>query len=111
MGLRAEVHPRPARGAERPAPYAGETLYGWDPKEKRLAYWYWNSDGEMLVGAVEYRADSIVFPTEYTTDKGTVEMLATWARTGQDSYRVATSQRAGEAWKPLWAMELKRKRS
>ncbi len=93
------------------APYAGETLYGWDPKEKRLAYWYWNSDGEMLVGTVEYRADSIVFPTEYTTDKGTVEMLATWTRTGPDSYRAATSQRAGDAWKPLWAMELKRKRS
>ena len=52
------------------APYAGETLYGWDPKEKRLAYWYWNSDGEMLVGAVEYRADSIVFPTRVHDRQG-----------------------------------------
>ena len=23
------------------APYAGEALYGWDPKAKRLAFWYW----------------------------------------------------------------------
>jgi hypothetical protein len=93
------------------APYAGETLYGWDAKEKRLAFWYWNSDGEVLVGTVEYRPDSIVFPTRLETDKGIIELRATWTRTGPDSYRVAQSQRAGEAWKPLWAMELKRKRS
>jgi hypothetical protein len=92
------------------APYAGETLYGWDAKEKRLAFWYWNSDGEVLVGTVEYRPDSIVFPTRYETDKGTIELRATWTRTGPDSYRAAQSQRAGEAWKPLWAMELKRRR-
>jgi hypothetical protein len=92
------------------APYAGETLYGWDAKQKRLAFWYWNSDGEVLVGTVEYRPDSIVFPTRLETEKGTVELRATWTRTGPDSYRVAQSQRAGEAWKPLWAMELKRKR-
>ena len=91
------------------APYAGETIYGWDAKEKRMAYWYWNSDGEMMAGTVEYRPDSIVFPTRYETDKGTVELRATWTRTGPDSYRVAQSQRAGDAWKRLWAMELKRK--
>jgi hypothetical protein len=92
------------------APYAGETLYGWDPREKRLALWYWNSEGEVLVGAVEYRPGSIVFPTRYITDKGAVELRATWTRTGPDSYRVEQSQRAGVAWKPLWTMDLKRKR-
>jgi hypothetical protein len=90
------------------APYAGETLYGWDPEEKRLGFWYWNSEGEVLIGAVEYRPASIVFPTKHVTDKGTVELRATWTRTSQDSYRVEQSQRAGEEWKPLWAMELKR---
>jgi hypothetical protein len=91
-----------------PAPYAGETLYGWDPEEKRLGFWYWSSDGEILTGRVEYRPKSIVFPTKYVTDKGTVELRATWTRTGQDSYRAEESQRAGEKWKPLWTMELKR---
>jgi hypothetical protein len=91
------------------APYAGETLYGWDAEEKRLGFWYWNSEGEVIVGAVEYRPGSIVFPTKHVTDKGTMELRATWTRTGQDSYRVEQSQRAGQAWKPLWTMELKRK--
>ena len=91
------------------APYAGETLYGWDAERKRLGFWYWNSEGEVLVGAVEYRPDSIVFPTEHVTDKGTMELRATWTRTSERSYRVEQSRRAGEGWKPLWTMELKRK--
>jgi hypothetical protein len=93
------------------APYSGEALYGWDPKEKRLAFWYWNSDGDFLPGNVEYHPKSIVFPTRLETDKGTIELRATWTRTGPDSYRVDQSQRAGAVWKPLWTMELKRKRS
>jgi hypothetical protein len=89
------------------APYAGETLYGWDPKERRLGFWYWNSEGEMLTGTVEYRPGAIVFPTTHVTDKGTVELRATWTRRGQDGYRVEQSQRVGDEWKPLWTMELK----
>ncbi len=90
-------------------PYAGETLYGWDPKEKRPAFWYFNSDGEVLIGTVEYQADSIAFPTRYETDTGPVELRAVWTRMGKDSYQVDQSRRAGTAWKPLWAMERKRK--
>jgi hypothetical protein len=90
------------------APYAGETLYGWDPVEKRLGFWYWNSEGDVIVGAVEYRPGSIMFPTRLVTREGTVELRAIWTRTGQDSYRVEQSRREGEVWKPLWTMELKR---
>jgi hypothetical protein len=90
------------------APYAGETLYGWDAEEKRLGFWYWNSEGEVILGAVEYGPRSIVFPTRVVTEKGTMELRATWTRTGPDSYRVEQSRRAGDEWKPLWTMELKR---
>jgi hypothetical protein len=94
--------PQPVSGAG-----ASERLHGahgqpWSPAS--------DGDGEVLVGTVEYRPDSIVFPTRLETDKGIIELRATWTRTGPNSYRVAQSQRAGEAWKPLWAMELKRKR-
>jgi hypothetical protein len=96
------------RNATAPTLYQGETLYGWDPEEKRLAFWYWNSEGEILTGTVEYRPGSIVFPTRRVTDKGTVELRASWSRQGQDGYRVEQTQRVGEEWKPLWTMELKR---
>jgi hypothetical protein len=91
-----------------PAPYAGETLYGWDPEKKRMGFWYWSSEGELLTGTVEYRPDSIVFPTKYVTEKGTVELRAIWTRLSPDSYRAEESQRLRAEWKPLWAMELKR---
>lgn len=90
------------------APYLGETLYGWDPEKKRLGFWYWNSEGELLTGAVEYRPDSILFPTKQVTEKGTVELRAIWTHQGQDRYRVEQSRRVGAGWKPLWTMELKR---
>jgi hypothetical protein len=93
------------------APYAGETIYGWDAKQKQMAYWYWNSKGEVITGTVEYQGGTIVFPTRYETEKGTVEMRAMWTRTGPDSYRVDQSRREGEAWRRLWVMELKRKRN
>src|SRR5690349_20466490 len=38
------------KGAKRP--YEGETLYAWDPQEKRLVYTYWASDGGMSHGDV-----------------------------------------------------------
>jgi hypothetical protein len=90
-------------------PYAGETLYGWDAKAKAPVFWYWNSDGDVLTGTVEYRPESIVFPTRLETDKGMMELRATWTRTGPDGYRVDQSQMADGDWKPLWTMEFKRK--
>jgi hypothetical protein len=90
------------------ATYAGETLYGWDPEQKRLRFWYWSSEGEVLTGGVEYRPGAILFPTRHVTEKGTVELRATWTRSGQDGYRVEQTQRVGETWKPLWTMELRR---
>jgi hypothetical protein len=90
------------------APYEGETIYGWDAQAKRLGFWYWNSQGDVMIGAVEYHPDSIVFPVRMETEKGPMEIRAIWTRTGPDSYRVEQAMRAGDAWKPLWAMQLKR---
>ena len=89
-------------------PYSGETLYGWDPEAKRLGFWYSNSEGEILTGAVEYGPGSIAFPTRHVTEKGSMELRATWTRMGQDGYRVEQTQLVGKTWKPLWTMELKR---
>src|SRR4051794_15824261 len=83
------------------APYAGETLYGWDPKDKRLAFWYWNGDGEILRGTVEYTAKRIIFPTEYDTETGPVELRAIWTPLGPDRYRAEEQRRVGAEWKTL----------
>ena len=92
------------------APYQGETIYGWDPTAKRLSFWYWNSDGLLTVGRVEYTPEGIVFPERYTTSKGEVELKAVWTRLGTDGYRVWQGQRTNSGWKTLWTMDLTRKR-
>ena len=92
------------------APYQGESLYGWDPAAKQLSFWYWNSDGLVTTGRVEYTPEGIVFPERYSTAKGEVELKAVWSRAGADSYRVWQGQRTADGWKTLWTMELIRKR-
>lgn len=63
-------------------------MLGWDTTAKRLGFWYWNSDGLVTVGAIEYRKEGIVFPEHYTTPEGNVELSAVWTRLGPDRYRV-----------------------
>jgi hypothetical protein len=91
------------------SPYAGETLYGWDPKAKRLAFWYWNSDGEILRGTVEYTAEAIVFPTEYESKNGLVELRAIWTPLGPDGYQAEEAQRVNNKWKTIMKLNFKRK--
>ncbi len=94
------------RGGE---PYQGESILGWDGNTKRLAFWYWNSDGVITVGRILYTKNGIVFPERYSAPSGEVELEALWTRVGQDGYRVLQRQRTGTGWKTLWTMELRRK--
>jgi hypothetical protein len=96
------------RGGE--TPYQGESLFWWDPKAGRLAFWYWNSQGGVSEGSADASSEGIVFPEHHTTDSGVVEMKAVWTRTGPDSYRVRQAERGGNDWKTLWTMDLRRRR-
>jgi hypothetical protein len=91
------------------APYAGESLFRWDGKSDRLAFWYWNSQGGVSEGSAEHTPEGIVFPERYTTDSGVVAMKAVWTRTGPDSYRVLQAEHRAGNWKTLWTMELTRR--
>lgn len=91
-------------------PYRGETIYGWDPIAKSLSYWYWNSEGMVIIGRVEFTPDGIVFPSRYATPQGDVELKAVWVRDGADAYRVSQTQLRDGVWKPLWTMRMIRRR-
>jgi hypothetical protein len=93
------------RGGE---PYEGETIYRWDPVEKRIAYWYWGSEGLVVVGYVNPTPEGLVFPSTYATPAGEVELKAVWTRLGADGYRVVQSQPTNGVWKTLWTMDLTR---
>src|ERR1700755_3369496 len=47
------------------APYGGETLYSWDPVAKRIAFAYWNTEGQMMNGQVDSAtSDTLAFTTK-----------------------------------------------
>ena len=88
-------------------PYQGETIYGWDPARQRIAYWYFNSEGQVVTGTVEPTTGGITFPSRLETPKGPVNMKADWTLL-DGGYRATESQQVGGTWKALWTVEYRR---
>ncbi|HEX4682498.1 MAG TPA: hypothetical protein VH277_07320 [Gemmatimonadaceae bacterium] len=89
--------------------YEGETVYGWNPLEKRIEWRYWSNDGMVMDGRVEPRGEDIVFPATYATPAAVAEIRAVWTRRGPDTYRAVQSQKTGDEWKTVLTVEYRRK--
>jgi hypothetical protein len=89
-------------------PYAGETIYMWDRSARRLAFWYWNTEGQLMTGRGDPMAEGLVFLTRMPAPGGEMELKATWTPTGPDGFRIWNGQRIGDGWKELWTMDMKR---
>lgn len=93
----------------RTVPYAGETLYAWDPKQKKVIYTYWASDGAISSGAVEAAGPGeLVFSEAYAAAGGELTMKNVWTRRGGDAYEVSVSRRQNGDWREMWRMTLRR---
>ena len=89
-------------------PYEGETIYGWDPRQKKVIYTYWASDGAISTGSMERVQGGLMFPESYAGDRGGVTMRNVWTITGPDSYDVVVSQLKDGAWREMWRMTMRR---
>jgi hypothetical protein len=90
-------------------PYGGETIYFWDVQQKRIAFSYWNTEGQMMHGFIaSATADSLTFVASVAEGDGASDLRSTWARVGDAGYRVTQLQRNGESWKELFSMEMRR---
>lgn len=90
------------------APYEGETIYSWDAKRRRVAYSYYNSEGQVISGVVESVHGALVFPGQYFSPQGMVQTRAVWSAPQDDHYTIAQSQKSGAKWKPILTMTMKR---
>ena len=97
------------RGA--PKPYSGETTYAWDPKQKRILYWYIASDGSHSTGTAIVQGDAVIFPETHVSGSGRREIVNTWRRTGPDTYRIRVVEKTAVGEKELWSMEMRRTRA
>jgi hypothetical protein len=94
------------RGGE---PYGGETIYFWDAPASRIAFSYWNTEGQMMTGhVVSSVGDTLTFSTTVAGASGPTELRTTWLRFGSSGYRARELQRAGDSWKELFAIEMSR---
>ena len=94
------------RGGKRP--YEGETLYGWDPKQKKVVYTYWASDGAMSTGQMEPGQREIVFSESHASETGELKMRNLWTATGADRYDVVVTQLKDGEWRDMWRMTMRR---
>ena len=91
-------------------PYEGESVYGWDPRQRAVVFTYYALPGFTMTGRAVFADSVITFPNTMETPRGPQEMVSTWRRTGPDSYQVRVTMTAAGVTRELWSMELRRVR-
>ncbi|MEO0998616.1 MAG: hypothetical protein AAFX58_13950 [Pseudomonadota bacterium] len=96
------------RGA-RPA-YAGETLYRWNPTERRFDYTYWDSNGGVSRGALVPDGNSLLSPAETYTDAdgATRQIVSRWTITGDDTWEQSAEEPLASGRRLLWVIRYRR---
>ncbi len=91
-------------------PYAGETLYHWDAAQKQVRYTYYNSLGGISTGTMHVEEGRLVFPEVHESKDGRrIEMRNVWTQEGADTFVMKADQKAGDNWKELFRVVLKRR--
>ena len=89
--------------------YLGETIYAFDPKQQRIVFSYWSSDGDMDSGSVEPVADGLNFPERHLTKPKDLIMRTRWKRVGVDHYEALNERKTGDGpWQAEWKVEYAR---
>jgi hypothetical protein len=89
--------------------YLGESIYAFDPKQKRIVFWYWSSGGDIDGGTVEPMANGLNFPERHLTAPKDLTMRTHWKRIGDDRYEALNEQKIGDgAWQTAWKIEYER---
>ena len=93
-----------------PGPYAGESIYRWDPESRRIRYDYYASDGGHSSGFVEASANRLSFPEEaYLSPAGqrmTLRSSIDWE--SPTAFTGASAIRRGDTWQEVWRMRFDR---
>ena len=91
-------------------PYEGETVYAWDPRQKKIVYTYWASDGAMSTGAVEAdTAGNLVFEENYVSDGDELVLRSIWTRHGEDGFETHVTQKGKDGdWQEGWRRQFRR---
>jgi hypothetical protein len=93
-----------------PSPYAGESIYRWDPQARRLRYDYYASDGGTSSGFADPTPTGFNFPEEnYVGGNGQTMTLRNTLVRQADGYSATSSARQADgSWREMWTMRFTR---
>lgn len=93
-----------------PAPYAGETIFRWDPQARRIRYDYYASDGGTSGGFADPTATGINYPEEnYVGGNGQVLTLRNvLVRQGEGYSGTSSARQPDGSWREMWTMRFSR---
>ena len=93
-----------------PAPYAGESIYRWDPQARRIRYDYYASDGGYSGGFADPTPTGFNFPEEtYVGGDGQTMVLRTVQTGSGETYaRTTSARRPDGSWREMWTMRFTR---
>ena len=85
--------------------YAGESIYGWDPKQQHIVFWYWSSDGDIEQGSAVATSDGLDFPEHHLTEPQDLTFRTHWRRLDANRYEAVNERKDGDTWKIEWRIE------
>lgn len=81
------------------APYEGDSVWAWDPKQKKISFYYWSSAGTFGVSEGSVEGEMIRFPDPPKVDARQPPTRSTWIRLDENSFKVIREKRIKGAWK------------
>ena len=91
--------------------YQGETIFGWDHKQKKIVWWYWNQTGGHLTGTLTFEGGKYVIDginnapgDQNQTDKVRGEMTI-----GKDGWQSSQFFWKDGQWELQFVMDFKKK--
>ena len=88
--------------------YSGESIYGWDPRQQKIVFWYWSSDGDIEQGTVAGSDEGLEFPEHHLTQPQELTFRTHWKRLDANRYEALNERKEGDAWKTQWKIEYRR---
>ncbi len=81
------------------SPYEGDSVWAWDPKKKKISFYYWSSAGTFGVSEGFVEGEVIRFPDPPKLDARQPPTRSTWIRLDENSYKVIREKKIKGAWK------------
>jgi hypothetical protein len=89
------------------ADYLGETVYYWDPEQKKVQYLYIENQGGFSKGDVTPVEDGLMFPPTTYVDAGKEQVYRShWKRDGDSAYEVITEFKTKDGWILAWKVRM-----